>query len=65
MVYQIVPFALQKKECKMFLNTLKSIKTPTGFGATLHNSFNKEDYFSGLKSHDFYNILHYHLPLSI
>jgi hypothetical protein len=45
MVYQTISSTLQKKECKMFVDMLKSIKTPTWFGATLHNSFNKEDFF--------------------
>jgi hypothetical protein len=64
----LLPLYKKKKEKNAqdtFLDTLKSIKTSIGFGATLHNSFNKEDYFLGLNSHDFYNIFCYHLHFSI
>ncbi len=54
---------LYKKKSTRYI--LRHFKIHKDFGATLHNSFNKEDYFLGLKSHDFCNILCYHLPFNI
>lgn len=40
------------------------MKTPTSFGAYLNNVFTKNTY-KGLKSHDFYNILRFHILIAI
>jgi hypothetical protein len=52
------------KSCEKFIN-IKNIRTPTGFGANLYNVFTGNDKVSGLKSHDFYNILRFHIPIVI
>jgi hypothetical protein len=50
---------------KVFYQRMSSIRAPSYFGALLGNAFTKDNKFAGLKSHDFYNIIRFHLPLAI
>ena len=60
------PYKLgSKAQVKEFFCRIKNIKTPTGFGAHLDNAFTEKDTYKGLKSHDFYNILRFHIPIAI
>ena len=62
----LAPYKLENKDqIKEFFRRIKKIKTPTGFGAHLDNAFTEKDTYKGLKSHDFYNILRFHIPVAI
>jgi hypothetical protein len=63
--YVPAPWILTKGEQQEFFLFMQSIKTPTGFGSELANAFNKQDRFSGLKSHDFLNLLRYFIPIAL
>ena len=55
-----------KEQVKEFFLRIKKIKTPTGFGAHLDNEYTeKKKTYKELKSHDFYNILRFHIPIAI
>ena len=60
------PYKLRKNDqVKEFFRRIKKIRTPSGFGSFLENAFNDNDRYSGLKSHDFYNMLRFHIPIAI
>ena len=62
----LAPYKLENKDqVKEFFRRVKKIKTPIGFGAHLDNAFTEKDIYKGLKSHDFYNILQFHIPIAI
>ena len=62
----LAPYKLENKhQVKEFFRRIKKIKTPTSFGAHLDNAFTEKDTYKGLKSHDFYNILRFHIPIGI
>jgi len=65
LVYSIAPYAIEKRYMNVLYNYISSIRTPSHFGVVLANAFTKKDTFLGLKSHDFFNILCYQLPLAI
>jgi hypothetical protein len=67
MVYPKALYIIHRsKDRSLFFKRMSSIRAPSHFGAVLANAFTKKkDRFFGLKSHDFYNTLHYHLPLAI
>jgi hypothetical protein len=44
---------------------MNSIRAPSYFRAVLGNAFTKDNKFFGLRSHGFYNIICFHLPLAI
>jgi hypothetical protein len=44
---------------------MQSLRTPTGFGATIKNSLSRKDIFSSLKSYDYSNLIHFMLPIAI
>jgi hypothetical protein len=66
-VYHRAPYRIyHSRDKRAFFKRMSSIRTPSHFGALLANAFTKkDDRFSGLKSHDYYNILRFNLPLSI
>jgi hypothetical protein len=65
LVYPIAPYTIERRHRSVLYSCISSIRTPSHFGAVLANAFTKKDTFSGLKSHDFFNILRYQLPLAI
>ena len=50
---------------KVFYKRMTSIRAPSYFGVVLGNAFMKDNKFYGLKSHDIYNIIRFHLLLAI
>ena len=58
-------YIIPQEKRKIFIGRIKNIRTPTGFGANLNNAFTRNDRVSRLKSHDFYNILRFHIPIAI
>jgi hypothetical protein len=62
--YEVGSWVLSKSEWKTFV-VFKSIKAPAGYGADLRNAINKKDHFTSLKTHDFFNMLLYMLPVVI
>jgi hypothetical protein len=65
LVYSIAPYTIERRYRSVLYTRISSIRTPSHFGVVLANAFPKKDTFSGLKSHDFFNILRYQLPLAI
>jgi hypothetical protein len=62
----LAPYKLgNKAQVKKKIHRIKKIKAPTGFGAHLDNAFTEKDTYKGLKSHDFHNILQFHIPIAI
>lgn len=63
-VLPLAPYALSKEERKNFLQTLKSMKFPTGFCSNLANNVTIEPPgLHMLKSHDHHIIMEYLLPV--
>ncbi len=63
--YEVGSWVLSKNERKTFFVVLKSIKTPTRYGANFRNAINKKDHFTSLKTHEFFNMLLYTLLVVI
>jgi len=61
----LAPYVILQEHRKIFIGRIKNIRTTIGFGANLYNAFTGKDKVSGLKSHDFYNILCFHIPIAI
>jgi hypothetical protein len=61
----VAPYVMPKVDKNVFFHTMQSLRTPTGFGATLKNSLSWKDRFSSLKSHDCNNLIHFMLPIAI
>ena len=62
----LAPYKLKNKaQLKEFFRRIKKIITPTGFEAHLDNAFTEIDIYKGLKSHEFYNILRFYIPIVI
>jgi hypothetical protein len=54
--YVHAPWIFTLEERENMINTMKSIRFPSGFGATLKNLFTRDgSEFSGLKTHDWHN----------
>ncbi|KAH9302853.1 hypothetical protein KI387_014436, partial [Taxus chinensis] len=65
--YSIGPWRLTNEEKRQVKSTIKEIKFPTGFAATLKNAFTrgKDEELTGLKTHDWHNLLKVILPVII
>jgi hypothetical protein len=61
----VAPYVMPKVDHNVFFHTMQSLRTPTGFGATLKNSLSQKDKFSSLKSHDYSNLIRFMLPIAI
>ena len=58
------PWVLLKSEFKTMVDMIKSIRTPQGYGSSFKYKF--PDYkISGMKTHDYHNLLHHLLPVAI
>jgi hypothetical protein len=58
-------YVMPKVDQNVFFHTMQSLRTPTGFGASLKNSLSQKDRFSSLKSHDYSNLICFMLPIAI
>jgi hypothetical protein len=57
-------WVLTKKEFKIMIDLIKNIRTPRGYGSSFQYKF--PDYkISGMKTHDYHNLLHHILPIAI
>ncbi|XP_057842572.2 uncharacterized protein LOC131051993 [Cryptomeria japonica] len=64
--YNHAPWTFTSKEKENIIDTMKSIRFPSGFGATLKNLFTRDgSEFSGLKTHDWHNWIKYVLSAAI
>jgi len=61
----VASYVMCKIDQNVFFHTMQSLRTPTGFGATLKNSLSQMDRFSSLKSHDYSNLICFMLPIAI
>jgi hypothetical protein len=58
------PWVLTKKEFKVMVDLISSIRTPHGYGSSFQYKF--QDYkIVGMKTHDYHNFLHHILPIAI
>lgn len=56
--YMPAPWVLTKQEINTVNERMRSIRTPTGYGASLQNMFTMDDTaLSGLKTHDWHNFM--------
>jgi hypothetical protein len=58
------PWVLDKKEFKIMIDLITSIRTPRGYGLSFQYKF-PEYKISGMKTHDYHNLLHHILPIAI
>jgi hypothetical protein len=61
----VAPYVMLKVDQNVFFHTMQSLRTPTGFGASLKNSLSRKDRFSSLKSHYYSNLIRFMLPIAI
>lgn len=59
------PYCLTKAESKKFLNVLATLKVPSGFSGNLARCITKKKKLSGLKSHDYHQLMQQVLPLAV
>ena len=56
--YSQAPWVLTRQEISIINEWIRSIRTPTGYGASLQNMFTMDDNsLSGLKTHDWHNFI--------
>jgi hypothetical protein len=58
------PWVLLKEEFKIMVDMIKSIRTPRGYGSSFKYKFHGYK-ISGMKTHDYPNMLHHLLPVAI
>ena len=58
------PYCLKKKEKNKFLEVLLMLKAPTGFSSSLAKCVTGKKKVSGLKSHNFHQLMQQILPLA-
>ena len=58
------PWVLSKADFEEVIDILKNIKTPRGYGSSFQYKF-PENRISGMKTHDYHNLLHDLLPIAI
>jgi hypothetical protein len=58
------PWVLTKKQFKTMIDLIKSIRTPRGYGSSFQYKF-PEYKISGMKTHNYHNLLHHILPIAI
>jgi hypothetical protein len=61
---ECAPWVLDKKEFKIMIDLITSIRTPRGYGSSFQYKF-PEYKISGMKIHDYHNLLHHILPIAI
>jgi hypothetical protein len=57
------PYVLMDEEKRVFLQTIKKLKTPTNYVRVLQHKVQKDGKLRGLKSHDYHILMQHILPL--
>lgn len=55
--YAPAPWVLNREELKIVETRMRSIRTPTGYGASVRDAFTAKGQLSKLKSHDWHNMI--------
>jgi len=64
-VLLVAPYVLSKEETVIFLDTIRSLKTPTNYVGQLAKPITANSDLKGLKSHDYYVLMQQLLPLGL
>jgi hypothetical protein len=64
-MYAPAPWVWTPSEYERVISTIRSIRTPTGYGSSFMYKFTEDKKITGMKIHDWHNMLHDILPIVI